>query len=742
MQKGIKVRGKIADENGDPIDDALVVWGDGPYWQEGSQELPVNSDGTYETPTQKNGDLRITVIASGYAPESTKVTVGPDLTDTDFVLSAGNRLELRFVDEEGDAVPGAYAQIEQWRKVKSLYNNRHPNVRDTRIPIRSDDDGVYVWEWAPQDEVEYNFSAKGFIAQRNIKAVAGDDPITVVMKRPQGLSGTVTDIDGKPIESFFVIPRLHLNEYVTSEQRQNLATGKDGQFSIKIESQKGNYSLLVEAEGYESTSTETFQRDQQPGAFRIQMKPAVARIYTVVNDSGDPFPDATIIVAPADQTMSMGSYVSLNLNRVLNTTSDSKGSFTLPTSKVPRTLLAFSREHFGEASDSSSRPAPMITMRKWARLKYFITKDGEPWQTGNFLRENRYHNGRSLHIQHYRMGSSGGDGVFKKKFVAPLPHAIDVFAKGDPSGLRYQIAFTPEPDKEFNLDFTGCPRIKANIDFSGQNTDKVDLATSTFSLRRLEPSVEIPAELADEIKRNGLEELDNAAVIRWFSDRENWDAMKCFQNCFDKYAGPLTKNGDLAVDVLRPGKYELSISAHAKLNGARPAEPLSEFKKIIEIGTDSVDLGTMTVPVFDDPEPESLVDDFEFAVRTDQTDSSLAKHQGKYVLLDFWMPWCDQCEKDTPKVQRLASMLAAKKNTTMISLMANGSGPVVRVPTEIPVGIQWIDGQVSVADERHIRKRLGAWTSQHFVLIDPNGKYIVGGSFGSVVNEMEELGLK
>ncbi len=743
MHQGIKVRGTIIDEAGDPIQDALVVWGDSPYWQKGSQEIIANPDGTYETPTQKNGDLRITIIAPGYAPETTKVTVGPDLTETDFVMSAGRRLEVRFVDENGDAVPGAYAQIARWRKVQSLYNNRHPNVRNTRIPIRSDDDGVYVWEWAPKDAVDYDFSARGYLVQRNIKVIAGEDPFTVIMKRPQGLSGTVTDTAGKPIPSFSVIPRLHLNERITYYQRDNLVKGKEGQFSIKLESQDGKYSLLVEADGYETTSTELFQRDQAPGPFNIQMKPSIARTYSVVNETGEPILDATIIVAPTDQTASLGNYFSKQeIERYQTTTTDLQGSFTLSNSKIPRTLLVVSPEYYGEVNDDSSTPASTITVRKWSRLRCYTTKNGQPWQTENYLHENRYNNGHFFHIQHYRHGSSDSDGIFKAKHVAPMPNIIDVFAKGDAGGLRYQIAFTPTPGQEFDLDFTDCPQIQANIKWSGQNAGKVDLAISKFSLRRLEPSVEIPAELVDEIQRNGLETLDSAEVIQWFSDHENWDAMKCFQNCFDIYSGTLRENGDFSVDVLRPGKYELSIAAHAKSKGARSAEPLSEFKRIIEVGTDRVDLGTLTVPVFDDPEPDTMVDDFKFAVRTDQSESSLAKHRGKYVLLDFWTPWCDACEKDTPKVQRLARMLAAKKRTTIISLMANGSGPVVRLPPEVPVGIDWIDGQVSVAQERSIRKRLGVWTSQHFVLIDPNGKYVVGGSFASVVNRMEELGLK
>ena len=743
MAKGIQVRGRVIDEAGKPIENALVVWGDSPYWQEGSQEIFTDADGRYETPTQKDGDLRITIMAPGFSPETTKVKVGPRLKETDFVMSSGNRLELRFVDEAGEAVSGAYAQIDGWRSAKSIYNYRHPNVKNSRIPIGSDENGVYVWDWAPDDPVTFVFSARGYIAQRGIEITASEEPTTIVMRKPKSVSGKVTDANGVPVPNFSIIPRLHLNDRITHEHRRDIVKGKDGKFSLKIDRQLGDYSLLIEAKGYESAFTEKFPRDNPP-EFDIQLTRAVERKYRVVNENGEPVVDATIIAAPIDQTFSTQSYFdTFAKNRVLNATSDSKGAFTIPNSKTPRTLLAVTRDRFGEVSDSPDNPESEIAMKEWASLKYFVTKNGVPWLTGHFLRENRYNNGRFFHIQHYRMtGASDGNGIFKQKYVAAMPQAIDIFAKGDPGRMRYQIAFEPKPGEEFEIDFTDCPSLKANVSFSGNNSSKVDSAKSRFMLTRLEPSVNIPAELAREIKVNDLDPSDVASVLQWFRDRENFDASTCFSNCFDSYSGTLTDDGKLAIDVLKPGKYSLSISANVQSNWDRSSEPLSNFSKVIEIGNGVNDLGSMTVPVFEDPEPNSIVENFDFTVRTDKTKSSLEKFKGNYLLLDFWTPWSDKCGEYTPKIQSLAKRLAAKGKTNMVSLMANGSGPVVRVPTRIPDGMKWIDGRVSQADERHIRRRLGAWTAQHFVLIDPEGKYVVGGSLATVVKKMQTLGLR
>jgi hypothetical protein len=80
----------------------------------------------------------------------------------DFKLWPGKTLKLRFVDESDKAVPEVYVGIQSWRDSRSLYNNQHPNVIDSKIPVKANKNGVYVWTWAPDDSVEYYFSKEGY----------------------------------------------------------------------------------------------------------------------------------------------------------------------------------------------------------------------------------------------------------------------------------------------------------------------------------------------------------------------------------------------------------------------------------------------------------------------------------------------------------------------------------------------------------------------------------------------------
>ncbi len=86
---------------------------------------------------------RVRVTAKG--PEPKAITITRENSNVDFQLKPGKTIRLQFVDSDGKSIPGVYVKIEGWRGGKSLYNIKHPNVHDTKIPDKADKNGV--WEW-------------------------------------------------------------------------------------------------------------------------------------------------------------------------------------------------------------------------------------------------------------------------------------------------------------------------------------------------------------------------------------------------------------------------------------------------------------------------------------------------------------------------------------------------------------------------------------------------------------------
>jgi uncharacterized GH25 family protein len=162
LTKGTRVTGKVTDDSGNAIAGAVVIWGDDPYDQEGSQEVRTDKAGNYKLSPLPPKAWNVTVVAKGWMPVQRNVNVLPaDMEPENFALEKGKTLRIRFVDRNGKPIPGVGVGIDGWHGNKALYNHKHPNVVDTKIPAQSNKEGIYEWTWAPDGEIRYQFYKEG-----------------------------------------------------------------------------------------------------------------------------------------------------------------------------------------------------------------------------------------------------------------------------------------------------------------------------------------------------------------------------------------------------------------------------------------------------------------------------------------------------------------------------------------------------------------------------------------------------
>jgi hypothetical protein len=183
MYRGIAVTGTVTNAKGEPVRDAIVVWGDDPYFQWGSQEVRTDEMGKYRLPPRHAGEgLTVTAIAVGYAPQQEKIAI-PTQTFVNFQLATGKTLQIQFVDNTGAPVPGVGVGIESWRGNKALYNHKHPNVLDTKIPRQANGEGLFEWTWAPADAVSFTFYKEGFREVGGRVLSASEGPFAITLER-------------------------------------------------------------------------------------------------------------------------------------------------------------------------------------------------------------------------------------------------------------------------------------------------------------------------------------------------------------------------------------------------------------------------------------------------------------------------------------------------------------------------------------------------------------------------------
>src|SRR5262249_37321865 len=121
LQRGVSIGGRVTDADGKPVANALVVWGDTFRFQRERHEVPTSPDGMYRLPPLPAGTTGIAVVAEGRAPESRIVTIAAETRSVDFQLHPGRRMRIRFVDRNGEPVPGVGVFIERWRGTHLLY---------------------------------------------------------------------------------------------------------------------------------------------------------------------------------------------------------------------------------------------------------------------------------------------------------------------------------------------------------------------------------------------------------------------------------------------------------------------------------------------------------------------------------------------------------------------------------------------------------------------------------------------
>ena len=180
LKRGIILSGRVTDPMGRPIKDAVVSHGSDPYGAVRMSEFLTDADGRFRLPALPPSSTMLTVIAQGWAPQL-RVVNATDPPTQDFKMEPGKPIKLIVVDGSGQPVPSALVAVTGWRGAKSLHNQDPPNVRDNKIPRRTNADGVWEWTWAPGDNVKLTIYAANGGRRTDLEMAGGEPTRTVVL---------------------------------------------------------------------------------------------------------------------------------------------------------------------------------------------------------------------------------------------------------------------------------------------------------------------------------------------------------------------------------------------------------------------------------------------------------------------------------------------------------------------------------------------------------------------------------
>jgi len=725
MRGGLVATGTVTDPQGKPVTGAVVVRGDHPYMEWGSQEVLTDEQGKFRFPPLPAGSMNVTVVAQGWMPAIRKVEIKKDMAPFDFHREPGKTLKLRFVDATGEPIPGVGVLIDTWRGGESLYNHRHPNVLNTKIPDRADEQGRYVWDWAPGDAVTYRFFKEG-MGEHKADLTANGSEQTVAMPQVLRINGKVTDAaTGRPILRFTAMPVIEHEGGRMFTERNHIKNSSDGTFSVQSDRPDTALRVRIEAEGYRSTISDAVRSGISGLTLDVRLEPAAPLQGRILDPEGKPVKNARVYLATRSQVVYSPDQDQGMLNQRLLTGED--GKFAFPAQCEHYAIVVIHDDGYAEVAGAPDHQPDDVTLQRWARVQGSLLQAGKPvpsvWISFEPL---RLLGGERPHVQHHHAVQTDRDGRFVFPRVPPVKGSVQAqLSVFQPSPLTssQSVPLDLQPGQTVDLELSGKGTVvKGRVLLTGNAASTIDLTKSLNWLLRRAPGIEP----SDEIRAAGFT-AEHGWNNTWTTSQEGYAFLRTLHTHFVV----LEKDGRFAIHGVPAGDYDLALRLYEPPGQGCLVNPVGSRVVRIQVSeqaaaNDSLDVGDIPVnvaigPRVGDPAPELTLTPFS----TDGPPITLGSLRGRYVLLDFWATWCVPCVADLPALAKLHETYKSHERFTLLGANLDDDPSTVK-PVLERAGATWTQGRLgeNLADRDEVLTRYAISAVPCYVLISPDGKIV------------------
>jgi RNA polymerase sigma factor (sigma-70 family) len=392
LGRAVVVRGTVTDPNGLPVAGAHVLVGQ--VSEINSRETNALDDGTFSVAGCKPGKNLLSADAKGYAATTMGVELAADSEPFHFTLQPGHLLLFRVINGDGQPVPNAMVWLNPFDY--GPIDATKPRAPLTQIEFnrKTGKDGRLEWDSAPDGELNFAFSASGYMRVDGIKLQADGQEHTVTMPPALTISGNVRDAsNGQPIPKFRVVTGWPVPNPLDGTTNANWSTidrfwlnFEGGKFRHVYEepvvggTAHPEFVFKFEAEGYASAITRSVGADEKEVQFDIALQPASETQITVLGADGRPAPHMDVgLVSPGARLQVIpGGFSRLNVQSggsLLLT--DEHGQFKMPPDPLLTRVIAANAEGYAEGTPAALASSPTLQLQPWGRLEGTFLSNGQ-----------------------------------------------------------------------------------------------------------------------------------------------------------------------------------------------------------------------------------------------------------------------------------------------------------------------------------------------------------------------------
>jgi len=554
----------------------------------------------------KPGKRLLSADAEGFAATTLEVDLAADSEPFRLTLERGHLLRLRVVNSQGQPVPNTSVWLNTLITYRPI-DSAAPAAPPAQIEFhrQTDGDGRLEWNSAPDGELDFVFSASGYMRVDDVKVRADGQEHTVTLSPALTISGTVRDSSsGQPIPQFRIVtgwPVRNPLDQTTSPHWSPIdrfwMRFKGGKFHHVYEepvvggTDHPEFMFKFEADGYAPAVTRVVKADEKDVRFDIALRPAPESVITVLSANGRPAANVDVgLVSPgALLQLVPGGFSHDNVQSggaVLLT--DERGHFKMPPDAAITRVIAASAEGYAEVPAAALAAEPTLQLQPWGRLE------------GTFLSNGQGAADRAVLFQY---GAGDFDAVssdFQAYQTKTDSAGHFVFAQVPP-GRHTLVELVPTQVMPGGMGWVHKPLQEVEIR-SGETTT-VTLAGCKVIARPTwpagltgSPAWTIEASLATESPQPPEEaKADPAAMKTWRARPEIRAALRKARH-FAVTSGP---DGTVAAADVPPGEYVLSVNLVEKLTDGGERKIRASARVPVTVPTDPpagvLDLGEIAL---------------------------------------------------------------------------------------------------------------------------------------------------